>query len=142
MIVGHLLGAAGTFGEHLDHFAAHECRVDVHDDEPLRPAVQPTALNSDIDLEQCGLRIQFGTQEIGVRTGHVHLDAGHRVTREPHDAVDIRAVAGNTAGDTGHGRRQQRVAQDRDVQRAGQRGGVDLRSDRHLDLKPEVACGM
>ena len=45
----HLGPGAGVLGEHLDHLAGDQGRVDVEDDEPLGPSLQPGPFDGDVD---------------------------------------------------------------------------------------------
>ena len=111
--------AAGLLGQHLDDLTLDEGRVDVHDDQPLGAAVQAGRLDGDVDrLRGCFL-CQRGAQLARVRSGDLELDAGDRIAREPHDAVDVRAELGDPAGQRGDDVRSQRVTEDGDVDPAG-----------------------
>ena len=60
-----------------------------------------TAMSSAVDA---GLEGQLAAQPVDVRAGHVELDGGHRVARQPPDAVDVGAVDGDPRGDRGDAR--------------------------------------
>ena len=134
-----LFATSGAFGQHLDDLTANQRRVDVHHDKPLGPSIETTALDGDVDLFACGCGIQGGSQEIRIGAGDIEFDAGDRMAGESFDAIDVRAGAGNAAGDRSHRRGSQRMSQHGDVQRSGTRGRFGIGPDRHLDLEPEVA---
>ena len=52
----------------------------------------------------------------GSPAGHVQLDAGHRLLRQPADAVDVGPAGRDPPGDGGDGGGRQRAAQQGDVQ--------------------------
>ena len=99
------VGAAGARGEHLDDLALDECRVDVHDDEPLGPAVQAgRARRRRRRRASAAAAASRGAQLGRVDAGDLELDGGDGIARDAHDAVDVAAVVGDAAGDAGQRR--------------------------------------
>ena len=121
--LGDLLGAARLRGQQVDHLGRDQRGVHVHHDQAHRPAVQPAALDRHVDALLGRLPGQGHPQRVRIGAGHVEVDAGHRPVREPVDAVDVRAVGRDPAGDGRDRRRGQRAAQDGDVQLAAAPGG-------------------
>lgn len=84
-------------GEHLDHLALDQGRVDVHHDQPLGPPIQTTRLYCDVQALGDTFEREHGAQGVRVGTGHGDLHRGDRVARHPADPVDVRADVGDPA---------------------------------------------
>ena len=107
--LAHLRRTARPGGEQVDRLVLEQRRVDVHDHQPHRPAVQPGSLYGDVDPELDRLARERGAQADRVRAGNLELDAGNGPIGQPADPVDVRAARGDPAGDGGDGGGQQRA---------------------------------
>ena len=136
----HLLGAAGPGGQQVDHLVLDEGGVHVHHDQPQRAPVQPAALDRHVDPLLDRGAGQVLAEHRRVPAGDVHLDAGHRLLREPADPVDVRPAGRDPPGDGGDGGGRQRAAQQGDVQppAAGGRIGPGRRTRGDLGLQAEI----
>ena len=95
-------GAAGVLGQHLDHLALDEGRVDVQHDQPLGPPVQAGPLDGDVDAQRRGGQREPGPQLGRGCAGDLHLHRRDGVVGDPHDPVDVGPAAGDAPGQPGH----------------------------------------
>ena len=136
---GDLGALPGPLGQQLDDLGLDEGGVDVHDHQPLGPAVEAGGLDGDVEIADGGLGHQLPPEPgriVGAR--QVELQAGDGIARQPGDAVDVGAAAGDAGGDGGHGRRPERMAEDGHVQLPAGLRGVFVSAGGHLDVHAEV----
>ena len=109
--------------------------------QPAAAAGQPGGGDRDVDPVRGSLGGQHPAQRHGVAAGHVELQRGHRVPGQPPDPVDVGALLGDPAGDPGDRDRQQRRAEQRDVQPRPAAGGVVAAPGHARDLQAQLAPG-
>ena len=116
--LAHLRSAACAGGEHINRLVLQERRVDVHDHEPHRAAVQPGSLYSHIHAELDRVTGEHRAQANGVRARNFKFNTGNGAIGQPADPVDVRPARGDAACDGGNRGGQQRPAEHGDVQPA------------------------
>ena len=62
-----------------------------------------TSLDGDVYRPGDGFGGELDAQQVGIGSGHLELEAGHRVRGQPDDAVDIGAARGDSPRDSGDG---------------------------------------
>ncbi len=97
---GHLGAAPTARRQEIDHLPLDECRVGVHHDEVLGPAVQARRLDRQIDLAARRLLGQGAAERVHVRARHRQLVAVHGIGGQPHDALNVAAAARHAARHT------------------------------------------
>jgi hypothetical protein len=116
--LGDLVLAPGVCGEEFDHLVLDERRVDIHDDQPLSPALETGGDHGDVDAVPGGLQGEGRTQDGGLGPGDVELHSRDGVLGEPEDAVDVAAGGGDAGGDRGGRTGGERLPEHRHVRTA------------------------
>ena len=114
--LGDLVLAAGVRGEQLDDLVLDERRVDVHDDQALRPAVQPGRHDRHVDADARAASVASAVRSGSVSTpdtANSTAVTGYLASRKIRSMLP--PVAGDPGGDGGRGLGGQRVPEHGDV---------------------------
>ena len=112
---GNLLEYPILGGEKVDDLVLDESQIDVHDDEPLTPAVKAGMLDRDIHSERCSDLGQLPPQIGDVLARALEDDGRNRIRGNPADAIDVPSTPGHTTGQFRDGGRRQLLGHHGDV---------------------------